>query len=369
MHDVSGSRLTSADLLEVAVRSEPDATMRSLELWRHKGLLPHPERTSQDGTRPVWTYPPETGEQLRALLELRKHTKDPNILSAALWFDGYAVNTEDARSGMLNYIKSMLRDVEKVLAKQSSRPSADNTQHGREEAIEATARKLATSRGKKALRISRQSLDERTRAFALLLSLSLGESGATRRLNEDAPALERAMGVDRARRYRPAGAQPWISGSPEEGLAHFHEVGSMPRLIWALATATADELEAARLTARTFLDGLGLFSQLADAFAGYANASGMAAISMLRSDPVLRVLMIAFVLSVRQSPAMNANLNAIDAALTANVLPIVHKLQELAQLPDDQRRERLPGLEELPWPQRRALERAIESFNSDDSGN
>ena len=72
----TSSRLTTAQLLAVATELDPSVTARRLEFWRNQGLLPHPERTGQDGTRPIWTYPPQAENELRALLRLREATKN-----------------------------------------------------------------------------------------------------------------------------------------------------------------------------------------------------------------------------------------------------------------------------------------------------
>lgn len=366
MNQVSGSRVRSADLLALAVAIDPGVTARTLELWRNKGLLPHPERTGQDGARPVWTYPAEAATQLSALLELRKSTKELHILSAALWFEGFPVPTSRSRSAILTYLRGMREEIETELAKLGApEPDACDVSTARWQAIEAVARRLAGKRGKNALRVSRPSLDERTRAYALVIGLGLGEAGVTDRLTSDAPAFERTTGLDRGRRFRPAGTEPWISGPPEEGLARFLEFGSLPRLLSALETATDEALEAARASARMVVDGIALFSQLADAFAGYSNATGMAAVGVLRGDPTIRILSIAFIVSLTQDPVMRSNLGAIDTALATSVLPVAAKLQALAALPSGERATKLPGIDALPWPQRRALERAVESFQPD----
>src|SRR4051812_36789065 len=103
----TSGRLTTAQLLAVATETDPSVTTRRLEFWRNEGLLPHPKRTGQEGTRPVWTYPPETVGQLQALLRLRESTKDPDVLRAALWFDGYPVSTALARAAIIDYIREM----------------------------------------------------------------------------------------------------------------------------------------------------------------------------------------------------------------------------------------------------------------------
>jgi hypothetical protein len=337
-----------------------------LELWRYKGLLPHAERTGQNGTQPTWTYPAEVTGQLHALLRLRATSKDPNVLCAALWFDGYSVETSRARSAMLAYLRRMLDDIEKTFARLCK--PGDDPSEARWAAIEGLARRFAGKRGKNAMRLNRQSLDDRSRAFALIIGLGLDTPGATARLRSDAPALERAMGIDKGRHYRPDGVEPWVSGPPEEGLARFHEVGSLPRLISVMESATDSELDEARATTRTALDGVALFSQMADAFAGYSNASGMAAMTLLHDDPVLRVMMIAFVVSVRRTPALSSNLDALGAALTQSVIPPASKLQALAAMSTEERAAKLSNFNDLSWSERRALIRAIETFEQNAGG-
>lgn len=94
----TSGRLTTAGLLATA--SDPAITARTLEYWRNQGLLPKAERTGQDGKRPQWTYPPQAADQLRALLRLRAKTRDPDILRAALWFEGYPMDLDRVRASM-----------------------------------------------------------------------------------------------------------------------------------------------------------------------------------------------------------------------------------------------------------------------------
>ena len=128
----TSDRLQTTQLLALAGETDSLVTERTLEFWRHQGLLPHPERSGQDGKRPVWTYPPETVDQLRALLHLRQQAKDPNVLRAALWYDGYAIETTRVRSSISAYLRQ-LRDIcEKELAKRagtSRRPNSTLASH------------------------------------------------------------------------------------------------------------------------------------------------------------------------------------------------------------------------------------------------
>jgi hypothetical protein len=91
----STSRVSTAELL--AGVTDSWITPRTLEYWRHEGLLPKAERTGQAGKRPEWTYPVAARDQLAHLLDLRHRTKQPDLLRATLWFRGFDVETSRAR--------------------------------------------------------------------------------------------------------------------------------------------------------------------------------------------------------------------------------------------------------------------------------
>jgi hypothetical protein len=361
----SRDRLPTAQLLALARDSEPGITERALELWRHQDLLPKAERTGQDGTRPVWTYPAEAADQLRALLRLRAATKDPNLLRSALWFEGYPVPTSRARQSMVTVLRKMQASVDKELARRSAAHGLD-PQHGRAQALTEVARDLAARRGKGLPRFGRQHLHDRTQGVEAMFRLGLGEDPSSGQLDDrTAAAVERVMGIDQARRYRPAGAQPWLTGPPAEWLTTFQQLGSLPRLIEALQSADEPELEQTRPVARTVMTGIAAFSQLADAFAGYRNASGLAAAETLKDEPLIRVMITAWMVSAMRLRDVAANIHDVSATLTGTILPIEADVRNFAELPEAEREARIS---KLPWPEQRRIRRLISAFkNSEDT--
>lgn len=249
-------RVKTTDLLTVV--NDPAVTMRTLEYWRHEGLLPAAERTGQHGKRPEWTYPVGAIDQLTALQRLRRKTKEPHLLRAALWFDGYPIDVERVRFSIAAVLQraldSMTREIEK---------RRDPTATGEEAnwaVLEVVGRTLARKRGANAPpRYGRQSQAERERALSLALGLVLGDPGASARLEQDAARVERMIGLDRGRRSR-GGLPAWLDGPPDEGLQGFANVGSLPALIEAMKTATDEELTASRRLARIMLDGISAFA-------------------------------------------------------------------------------------------------------------
>lgn len=357
MDDLSGStpiRLTTAELLAVAREHEPAVTERTLELWRHQDLLPHAERTGQDGVRPLWTYPAEATQQLRALLRLRTATKDPNILRAALWFEGHPVPIARAQSSMVTALRKLRTDVEKEVAKRSASASAADS---RTAAIADIALELAGQRKTPIPRLARQSRTERAQAFETILRLGFGDDVPPDELGANADGVERLMGLHRTRRYRSNGIEPWLTGPADGSFPVFQQVGSLPNMITTLESARADELEQARSTARNLLVGLVAFSQLADAFAGYHNASGLAMAVALKEQPLIPLMLLAWMLVAQRSESLSENLITVSNALTG-VQSVHAQARALAALPAQEREARLAS---LPWPEQRRLSRMIEA--------
>jgi hypothetical protein len=364
MSESSGStsvRLTTADLLAMSGPGG-DVTSRTLEFWRNQALLPPAERTGQDGTRPVWTYPAAAAKQLRALLRLRASSKDPNVLRAALWFEGYPVPTARVRESTLTWLCRMQEKFELDL---SRRCGVDGVPEGqRWQAIQAIAREFAGKRQHGLPRMSRQTLADRTDAIAVMFGLLLGEQAAVERIDTDGAAAERFIGVDRGRRYRPNGVEPWIFGPPSDALEFLGSHGSLAALIALIETATDTELENARSACRSLLDGVAAFSRIADALAGRDNASGMAAIPLLAHDPHLGLLMPGFFLSIIRSPDLANNLIDVTNAITTTVAPMDALMTELAALPDGERSARLAAMDKIPFAQQLPIRRLLADYQA-----
>jgi len=365
MDPSSGStseRVKTAQLLAVAVKTDPSTTERTMEYWRHQGLLPRPERSGQEGKRPVWTYPPGTTDQLCSLLDLRRQSKDTNVLRAALWYDGYAIESSRVRSSISTYLRQLRETFEKELAKHHSGAVGDPA--ARWEAIQAAAQVMARKRGKGFPRMNRQALSDRAKGIALTLGLLLGDQEAMRHLEADAPAVERLIGIDHGRRFRPDGAGPWLDGPPEDGLVTFASMGSLDRLLAVVDGATDDELDVARDLARTLLGGISAFSRIADAFDGRDNASGMSGMRVLDGDPHAPMVIVPLVLSILTSTELAKNLGQVLTAIQSNVLPLEQQARELAALPEDVRLERLKNLSEIPFVEQVRIKRLVAEFSA-----
>jgi hypothetical protein len=348
--------VSTAELLEIAHRGEPAVTERTLELWRHQDLLPKAQRTGQRGTRPIWTYPGEAVAQLQALIRLRTATKDPNLLRSALWFEGHPVPTARVQTSMIAVMRKVQADVAKELGKRAAAKGHDD-ELGRSQAIADVARELAARRGRGLPRFGRQPSEDRAQGVETMFRLLMGEDPALAPLDQQAAAAaERFMGLDQARRYHAPGTGPWLTSAPAEGLASFQQFGSLPRLIEAVESADEDEFEQARPLACTFMNGIAAFSQLADAFAGYRNAAGLAAVEAIKDQPLISVMATAFIISGMRASEMALSIREVNAALIGSILPTEAAVKRIAEMPEAEREARIG---ELPWPAQRRIRRMI----------
>jgi hypothetical protein len=357
-------RATTTDLLATAnVRG---VTARTLEYWRHEGLLPKAERTGQHGKRPEWTYPVEAIEQLGALLRMRSKTKDPDLLRTGLWFDGYPIEVERLRNSITAVLhRSLDLMVKEIEKRREPGATGDDANWA---ALEQIGRTLARKRGPNAPpRYGRQARVERERATTLALGLVVGDAGASARLEQDAPRVERMIGLDRGRRSR-GGLPAWLDGPSDEGLQGFANIGSLPALIDTMKTATDEELMASRGLARIMLDGVTAFARIADAFTGLDNASGFGAIAVFRDEPMALVWLVSFVIAAGRSSELSEGLRAVVDSLSRQVLPVDSRARELAALGDDDLRDRLRELEALPFAEQVRLKRLIADYRGQQGG-
>lgn len=97
---MKNGRVTEADIL-AAFPDEPDVVPRKIERWRKSDLIPRPvkERRKLGRGFDSW-YPPETLDQVRALLRLREITDDTHDLRVMLWLAGYPVPFTKVRESL-----------------------------------------------------------------------------------------------------------------------------------------------------------------------------------------------------------------------------------------------------------------------------
>lgn len=354
-------RVSTAELLVAA--NDPTVTERTLEFWRHEGLLPKAQRTGQHGKQPVWTYPAQAVDQLVALQRLRAKTKDPDLLRTALWFEGFDVDTSRVGASIAAFLSSCLKVVNKEIDKR--RPPDLAPEDARWAAFGEVAQVLARKRGPKALpRLGRQRLEDREHAMELGIGLMMGDGGATARIEVDGAKLERLVGVDRGRKRR-GGLPAWLDGPPSDGFEAFARFGSLPSLIDTASTASEDELQASRMLARILLDGVNAFARMTEAIAGVDNPSGFAAMTLFRDNPMATAWLLALLVGISRSSELSENLKTVVEALTGNVLPTEARARELAKLsPEDLQRE-LPNLSRLPFIDQVRVDRLIAQYRGE----
>jgi hypothetical protein len=347
--------------LVLAQRHEPGTTARTLEHWRDQNLLPKPTRGEQEGVRPTWWYEIGAADQLEELMVLRQTTKNPNVLRPALWFKGYPVPTVRARESAAIHLEGLQREFEMAVSKRL--PLAANAEEARWQTVVSTARRLAPKRRHGVARQGRQSLADRSSAMALTMGLVLGVDTAIDRIYVDAPHAERLIGLDKARRFRPDGIEPWLSGPAGEGVEAFARIANIERMVELLRSSTDDELEMARVTARSMVESIAAFSKLADALLGRTNASGMGGVVSFLEDIYLGIMMPAFILAIRADPAEARQLDQALEAISGAVAPVQAAVKKFDALPSAERADRMTNIMAMPFHESLKARRLLEEFS------
>lgn len=229
--------IDSAGLIRLASEHGHEVSLRKLELWRYRGLLPRPQR--QPKGRAVWLYPPGTDRQLLRLLHWRARAQALDAVRVALWVEGFPIGLDGVREALQTFVDAALSAVKRALE-----PAGD-----RSTTIDQLASRLAAMRSRAPYpRVVRMSMDDRTRAYGYMLALASGDPQELERRTDDGKRLERMIG---------------LRSGHGDGLAHLFPLNdSIGRLLplisvqdirAAIASASEEEYELVRWIARTVL--------------------------------------------------------------------------------------------------------------------
>jgi len=185
MNDVGW--VDAADLTAAAAEAGYKVSVRSLEQWRYRGLMP---RGKQPAGRAAWLYPPVSRNQLLRLLHWRAKTRSLDLIVLALWIEGFEIDVAHARVALRAFVDAWEREFTRELEGANDVSAA----------IDALARKLAGKRGRAAMpRLARMTADERIRACAYALAFAFNAEEEIERRKDDAPLLERMLGFRHGR--------------------------------------------------------------------------------------------------------------------------------------------------------------------------
>jgi hypothetical protein len=304
-----------AALLLAATQAGTEISDRLLETFRAQGLIPHPCRAGYRGRAPVWRYPPGTDRQLAALIQWRRHTKDPDLLKVLLWLDGFAVPPSVVRDALARQLSGMTEFMDREISRQARRLGLDPSAGcARSQAIDALAQVLAAKRGTTPVpRRGRVRAQDRVRAVALMIRMfGLGES--VRGTAEDAAVVERVLGLaPNARRHAIAEAGPWLTG-PAEDLFGASGIVGLPNLLDAVNDACEADLTAARQTVVALFRHLPLMTRMLSAMFDDDNYAGMAVFGRLDQHPETVVFIVPMVIAM-QKAGWRENLDTVTSAL------------------------------------------------------
>jgi hypothetical protein len=237
---------------------------------------------------------------------------------------------------------------------------ADDLEHDQWLAITQEARTLANKRKSRLPHDGRrQATADRARATAVVVGLGLGDATALAQIEHDGPLVERLLGIDRGRTYRPQGTEPWLSSPPGEGLAEFARFGNVAALIAALEAASSSDLETARANAKTLVRGLASFAHMADLLAGTTNVTGMAAIIGLAAEPAVAIWIVALLLSLGSSPEHANGVEAVINAIQTSIPPVHTSWNELVDAYRADPRAIIANVDKLPAKDRARARRLV----------
>jgi DNA-binding transcriptional MerR regulator len=307
-----------------AIASEHGVTARSLELWRSRGLLPAPAR--QPKGRAVWLYPPGTERQLERLLHWRSKTRSLSLIAIVLWIEAFPIDVERIRTALGTVTDQMASELD---------PSGDIPAF-----IDQQARKLAAARGKNSFpRIVKMKSAERIRACGYLLAVALDAEDEIERREEDAVLVERMLGLRSGQRGGLANKEPFI-----DAVRSLRPVMAVGKVREALASATDEQLELTRLTARLTSVWMPLLlpEMLAEYSAAEANPLRKLAEQNVK-DPAIEVYAMQI---IHQLLAMHERQPEADelAQAIAALQSVTTDLAMLSIFPADKRREVLSQL-------------------------
>jgi hypothetical protein len=346
-----------AMLQRLASDAGHEITDRMLETFRAQGLLPRPRRAGQSGRAPDWRYPAGTEQQLLALLEWRRQTKQPDLLTVLLWLDGFEIGAAAVRAALTRQLRKMIRAFEQEISQQAVRLGLDpDDRESRRQAIDKLAQTMAAKRGTSALpRRGRMRAGERSSALGMIIRLfGLGES--IEATPADAAVVERALGVaPNGRRHRIFDADPWLTG-PAEDLFAASSITGLPALLQAVETSTDAGIAAARQTIIGLVYHLPLMIRMIGVMFGDENYMGLGNLGQMDGNPDF-VMFFAPMVIAMQRAGWDENLKMITAGL-ATFPEIASQAQRILEMPAEVVRANMAG---QTAEQKRQAQRLIEA--------
>jgi hypothetical protein len=262
------------ELIRRADVAGEEVTKEQLPRWHRAGLLPRPRQESRGRKGSEVFYPAGTGDQLMALLALKRHyPKSLAKVGWGLWWLGFPVPDRLAREFIVALIKRNRKLIDELVT-----PEGDLTEQAELALDQAADARIGSGAIRRARR--RVGTDE---FDGFMQSLLLVGSGHTEMIKlEDLEVLEHGMAMDRARTdILPSTGQPWLERSDLR--VDFEQIGALndPGAQLAAVNAASDEqLRGARDAAKLFMPTIinigGVLGDLYDpsafGYAAYAKA-------------------------------------------------------------------------------------------------
>jgi hypothetical protein len=247
----SQAELVPEEPVEELIRRAGDAgetvSKDQLRRWHREGLLPRPRQESRGRRGSAVFYPAGTGDQLFALLVLkRRYPKSLVKVGWGLWWLGYPVPDAQARSFMVDLLQRNAKLMSTLVT-----PEGELTEAFEDVLDDAGDATLNSGTIRRARR--RVGADEFPVFLELLLRVASGNTAMVK--DEDLGLLEHGMAIDKARTDKlPSTGKPWLDG--DEIRTDFERIGSFsdPAGQLAVLEAASDErIREVRETVKVFL--------------------------------------------------------------------------------------------------------------------
>lgn len=275
-------------LMRQVAHAGVEVSADQLKRWRRGGLVPRPRQEHARGLRGSrsW-YPPWTADQLEAVARLHQtaHRLDElrvDVWWAELWVEPRAVRASlvsllDRTSAKARAIRGEHRDASEAA---DAIVSATNLKSDASAAVRLMRRRLGHRR------------DDLLNVLWVLLVLGLGGELVWEAEDEDeAPSarelLERAGGMDRAKRESVADGEPWLpsTANARDYLSQLRDAGAfnVEDLARPIREASDEDLEQARADAHLFADRLSIVGNALEGLLG-EDVAGLGSLAALVPD-------------------------------------------------------------------------------------
>jgi hypothetical protein len=340
--EMAGMWESRMEVLQAAHEAGFSLSVPQLGRLHRAGLIASPStRSLGRGNGTVSEFPAGTSARLLRVLELqrRKGAKNLSVIGWRLWWEDGGMLPPPAR-GLLEDVASSWDEQRRVLSELMARDAQGDAEAMRRTEdlyAEAESGRVSGPLGVARRNTGREGFSSVVRVITEIATGRFESYGDTEEPAEDGTPqpqtigalVEKALGLDRARRDRIAGNEPRFSGNSEKDLATLSCLIGQADLA-QVARAHDALLNEARVEVRSLMSLLRTFAPIVERTIGRdAGGYGTIAKAFARLTPRTEAFMLLSWLVLRQDPALLEGMQALVA-----LLPQVQAMAELGRIFD-----------------------------------